>query len=311
MGYLLSRDGHDVTLYDIQPSYVKPCGDIVPNIYKPPFPWEEKFRIKRFAFVLDGRPVSEVTYSRTKWVVIDKWGWINSMRKGLTFRRPEGLARHDYVIDAKGPYNMDREVVYTTRAILKVKDFDDVALFEFDSKRTGFYWVFPSAEGELNVGAGFLEYKNSKELLLSYIRSKFRDSEIVDIRGAPISVSPPKSKKFRIGESRGLVYPLSGEGIRPSAISAEVAYEAISKGKDFEDYMRNDRRLKRIELQIAVQRLLLGMYRVGSPSSRRSLLLSLMRSDVLIDAYLEDKIDPYGLIESVREVRNGVGFREL
>ena len=311
LGYLLSREGHDVTLYDIQPNYVKPCGDIVPNIYKPPFPWEERFRIKRFAFVLDGKPVSEVTYSRTKWVVIDKWGWINSMRKGLAFRRPEGLIRHDYVIDAKGPYNMDREVVYTTRAILKVKDFDDVALFEFDSKRTGFYWVFPSAEGELNVGAGFLEYKNSKELLLSYIKSKFRDSVIVDIRGAPISVSPPKTTRFRIGESRGLVYPLSGEGIRPSAISAEVAYEAISKGKDFEEYMRNDRRLKRIGLQIAIQRLLLGMYRAGSPSSRRSLLLSLMKSDVLIDAYLEDKIDPYGLIESVREVRNGISFREL
>ncbi len=311
LAYLLSREGHDVTLYDIQPKYVKPCGDVVPNIYNPPFPWEVRFRIKRFMFLLDGDPVSEVSYSRTKWIIIDKWNWINSMRKHVTVKRPEDLTRHEIVVDAKGPYNMDREVVYTTRALIKVNDFDDVAVFEFDSKMTGFYWIFPSSEGEYNVGAGFLEHRNSRELLLQYIKSRFAEFKLLDLRGAPISIGSPRSKSFRIGESRGLVYPLSGEGIRPSAISAEVAYEAISKGKDFEDFLSTDKRLKRIEAQIAIQRMLLSMYRLSSYSTRRSLLLKLMRSDVLIDAYLEDKIDPYGLVESLRALGNGVSFREL
>jgi flavin-dependent dehydrogenase len=314
LAYLLNSKGHEVTIYDIQPKYVKPCGDIVPRIYDPPVPWREKFRIKRFAFRLDGKTISEISYSKTKWVVIDKWEWINRMRERVKVTRPENRTSHDVIIDAKGPYDMDREVVYTTRAIVRTNRFSDVAVFEFDTRYTGFYWIFPSDEGELNVGAGFLEEKNSRRLLLDYLKANFPDYEIVDLRGAPISIGSPKRKDLRIGESRGLVYPLSGEGIRPSAISAEAASEALDRAsspEDFERILRADRRLRRIEAQIAIQRFLLNLYRKSSLGTRRALLEALMRSEVLIDAYLEDKIDPQGILESVRGVRNGVDFRKF
>ena len=307
LSYLIkTRTNFDVKLFDIREKYVKPCGDIVPNVYSPPVPWDVKFRIKRFAFYLDGELMNEIEYRNTKWLVIDKWGWINKMRErvGVTHVSLFNKKDFDYVIDAKGPYDMDREVVYTTRALIRTNRFDDIAIFEFNTRYTGFYWVFPSEEGILNVGAGFLEHKNSKELVLSYIKEKYKDAQILDIRGAPISVSPIKDKRFKIGEARGLVFPLSGEGIRPSAISAEVAFEALYKEKDFEFYM--DEYLKKLYNAINIQHLLLKLYRNSSLSLRKTLLRVLFKSDILIDAYLEDKITLEGILESARFIKNGI-----
>lgn len=306
LSYLIkSRTNMDIKLFDIREKYVKPCGDIVPNIYTPQVPWDVKFRIKRFAFYLDGELVNEVEYRTTKWLVIDKWGWINKMREevGVSHISQFNKSEFDYVIDAKGPYDMDRNVVYTTRALIKTEKFDDVAIFEFNTKYTGFYWIFPSEEGILNVGAGFLEYKNSKELVLNYIKEKYRDAQIIDVRGAPISISPVKDRRFKIGEARGLVFPLSGEGIRPSAISADKAFEALYKEKDFNEYIEES--LKKLHNAVSIQHKLLNLYRNSSLSFRKSLLRVLFKSDILIDAYLEDKITLEGIIESARAVRDG------
>jgi len=307
LSYLIkTRTNFNVKLFDIREKYVKPCGDVVPNIYSPPVPWDVKFRIKRFAFYLDGELMNEIEYRNTKWLVIDKWGWINKMRErvGVTHVSLFNKKDFDFVIDAKGPYDMDREVVYTTRALIKTDKFDDIATFEFNTRYTGFYWVFPSEDGILNIGAGFLEHKNSKELVLNYIKEKYKDAQILDIRGAPISVSPISDKRFKIGEARGLVFPLSGEGIRPSAISAEVAFEALYKEKDFDSYM--DEALKKLYNAISIQHLLLKLYRNSSLSLRKTLLRVLFKSDILIDAYLEDKITLEGILESARFVKNGI-----
>lgn len=307
LSYLIkTRTNYDIKLFDLREKYVKPCGDIVPNIYSPPIPWDVKFRIKRFAFYLDGELMNEVEYRNTKWLVIDKWGWINKMREKVGVNHVSLFNKNDfdYVIDAKGPYDMDRDVVYTTRALIKTNKFDDIAIFEFNTKYTGFYWVFPSEEGVLNVGAGFLEYKNSKELILNYIKERYGDAQFLDIRGAPISVSPIKDKKFKIGEARGLVFPLSGEGIRPSAISAEKAFEALYKEKDFEAHM--DESLKKLYNALNIQHLALKLYRNSSLSLRKSLLKVLFKSDILIDAYLEDKITLEGIMESARFIKDGI-----
>lgn len=306
LAYLIkTRTNYEIKLFDIRESYVKPCGDIVPNVYSPPVPWDVKFNIKRFAFYLDGELVHDVEYRNTKWIVIDKWGWINKMREKVGVNHISSFSNKDFetVVDAKGPYDMDRSVVYTTRALVKTSKFDDTAIFEFNTKYTGFYWIFPSEEGVLNIGAGFLEYKNSKELILKYIKEKYTDANILDIRGAPISISKVKDKRFRIGEARGLVFPLSGEGIRPSAISAEIAFEAIYREKDFNNFV--EERLNKLQNAINIQHKLLEIYRYSSLPLRKSLLRMLFKNDILIDAYLEDKITFEGISESVRSIKSG------
>ena len=307
LGHLLkTRTNHEVTLFDVVDKYVKPCGDIVPNVFTPPYSWDVKFRIKRFAFYVDGERVYDVEYRHTKWLVIDKWKWINEMRKKLGFKRVSEFRKEDFdiVIDSKGPYDMDREVVYTTRAIIKTDKFSDEAIFEFDTRYTGFYWIFPAEEGVLNVGAGFIEYKNSKELLLKFIKERFSEYEMIDLRGAPISISPVRDKRWRIGEARGLVFPLSGEGIRPSAISAIKAFEALNHDlAEFNDRLTES--LKDLERSIMLQYKLLSLYRSSGLSLRKGLLKFLFKNDILIDAYLEDKLTPEGIIESSRFVRSG------
>lgn len=306
LAYLLTSHGYEVKLFDIKDKYYKPCGDIVPNVYRSPIEWKIKFNIKNFAFYIDNERIYDVSYRSTKWLSIDKSGWINYMRSRVT--QVIGNVKpkkedYDLIIDAKGPYNMDRTVVYTTRALLKVGNFNDEAILEFDSHYTGFYWIFPEEEGIYNVGAGFLENKNSKNLLLKYIKERFRNFEILDIRGAPISIGEVPNKAFRIGEARGLVFPMSGEGIRPSAISAEIAFEAIYKEKDFNAYL--DEKLKKLESRIRLQRKLLEVYMKLSPHLRKLALKWFFKSDILIDAYLEDKLDIEGIKESIRSIRNG------
>ncbi|BCU71211.1 NAD(P)/FAD-dependent oxidoreductase [Stygiolobus caldivivus] len=307
LGYLLrTKTNHEVELFDVVSNYVKPCGDIVPNVFSPPYPWEVKFNIKRFAFYVDGERVYDVQYKHTKWLVIDKWKWINEMRKSLGFNHVNNFRKSEFdlVIDSKGPYDMDRDVVYTTRAIIKTDKFTDEAIFEFNTKYTGFYWVFPAEEGLLNVGAGFIEHKNSKELLLSYMKERIGHFEITDLRGAPISISPVKNKSGRIGEARGLVFPLSGEGIRPSAISAIKAFEAINYDPaHFDIKLESD--LRPLEKSVMLQYKILSLYRASGLPLRKGLLKFLFKNDILIDAYLEDKLTPEGIIESARFVKSG------
>ncbi|WP_168364313.1 NAD(P)/FAD-dependent oxidoreductase [Metallosphaera hakonensis] len=306
LGSLLHSVGHEVTIFDIKDKYFKPCGDIVPNVYRPPYSWEVEYEIKDFAFYLDGERVYDVSYRSPKWLTINKSEWINSMRS----RVRQVIGNHkpdtrdfDYVLDSRGPYPMDREVVYTTRVIMKTEEFSPEAILEFNTKLTGFYWIFPAGQGLLNVGAGFLEEKNSKKLLLEYIKEKFRKYEILDTRGAPISIGKVRRKEGRIGEARGLVFPLSGEGIRPSAISAEIAFNAINKGKPLEQELRKG--LDRIESRVAIQSLLLNWYRRSNISMRKTMLRHFLRSEILIDAFLEDKLDLQGIKESVELINSG------
>ncbi|AEE94228.1 NAD(P)/FAD-dependent oxidoreductase [Acidianus hospitalis] len=305
LAYLLSNSGYDVTLFDIKEKYFKPCGDVVPNIYKPKFEWKIKYYIKNFAFYLDGERIYDVGYRNPKWIVIDKPGWINSMREKVNqvISTKADKSKFDLTIDAKGPYDMDRQVVYTTRALIETNEFSDEAILEFNTKFTGFFWIFPDEEGVLNVGAGFIENKNSKDLLLNYIKNKFKDYKILDLRGAPISIGSVKSKSLKIGEARGLVFPMSGEGIRPSAISAEIAYEAITRGKNFDEYLSYN--LTKIERRIEIQRRLLDVYMKSNINARKFLLKTFLRNDILIDAFLEDKLDFEGILESARGIKYG------
>jgi hypothetical protein len=306
---LLRRVGYEVDIYDLKDRYFKPCGDIVPNLYTPPIPWKVDVEIKDFAFYLDGELMYDVSYNYPKWLVIDKWGWINGMRPhDMKFTR-DFSGGYDIKIDARGPYPMDREVVYTTRAIVKTDKPLDRAIFEFDSKLTGFYWIFPAAKGTINVGAGFLEDRNSREALIKYIKEKFKEYELLDLRGAPVTIGEAREKSWKIGEARGLVFPMSGEGIRPAAMSAEVAFAAIHKEKEFDSYLESELRV--LINRIRIQRFLLSLYRSSSIYVRRTLLRSLMRSDVLIDAYLDDKLDINGILDAVRVIKSGVSPRKL
>ncbi|HEV51734.1 MAG TPA: NAD(P)/FAD-dependent oxidoreductase, partial [Thermoprotei archaeon] len=218
---LLKSTGHESQLYDVTSSYFKACGEAITNSYSPKIPWKVIAEVHDFSFFVDGELIYSTSFRHPKWLIIDKSAWINSMREDAIVGQRPNLAEFGLVVDATGPYSGDREVVYAARALVRSEEAPHRVSLEFDSRLTGFYWIFPSANGMLNIGAGFMEVKDPLPLLRNYVKKQ--GGKIASILGAPITVGPVKVKAKRIREARGLVYPIAGEGIRPAALSAEIA----------------------------------------------------------------------------------------
>jgi|BEDMetMinimDraft_2_1075160.scaffolds.fasta_scaffold00369_8 Dehydrogenases (flavoproteins) len=309
---LLIDEGLNVTLIDIKESYYKPCGDVVPTSYNPPYKWNILNEVIHFKFIVNNSTINEVSYRRPKWVVIDKKGWIDWLRNRFIRRGGNCVVSQNYWIGqegnftvfANGPYNMDRKVVYTTRAIIEGESVEG-AVLEFNTKLTGFYWIFPDTDNSVNVGAGFLEFPNSRDLLLKYISTKIKRGKIIDIRGAPISISKPKKVEFSIGEAAGLVFPLSGEGIRPAAISAEEYFKYIKLKRTLPEsiYAIGSKEINSLLRKINIQRKLLEFYLRLNEERRFTFLRTLLNNEVLIDSYLGDETDYRGILESIKAIK--------
>jgi flavin-dependent dehydrogenase len=296
--YLLSEKERNVDLYDSSQWYYKACGEAVPNIYVPKFPWKVIDEIHDFSFILDDKELGEISYRRPKWVIIDKSGWINSMREaGTSFikGRLVNRSKYDIIIRAYGPYDTKRETVTVVRAIVEASPSEHKGvIFEFDSRFSGFYWIFPSQRGFYNVGGGFIGIKNPVEAVMQYIKRMFKQSNVLDLRGAPLTIGGVKNRELRIGEARGLVYPLTGEGIRPAAISAEHAFEAIEGSMDIDAYL--EKKLASLQGAIAFQRNILRIYSVLPARIRQLAFRHLVNSEHFLDNYLVDEISPLALI---------------
>ncbi|MGQ9468321.1 MAG: geranylgeranyl reductase family protein [Nitrososphaerales archaeon] len=109
---------------------------------------------------------------------------------------------------------------------------------------SGCYWVFPKKDNLVNVGLGAriatinydLRERLYKHVLIDPI---FDESEILACGFGIVPINPPlscftASGFIAIGDAAGQVNPFTGEGIRPSIISAHMAAETITKSKGFE-----------------------------------------------------------------------------
>jgi len=299
---LLRHSGIEAELFDVTEKYFKPCGEVVTNSYAPKYPWKVITEVHDFKLLIDGSEVYSTHYRYAKWVVIDKTGWVNELRGGAVKRWTNGEARaHELVIDATGPYSRDRTTVLTVRAIVQTEDTVDWVSLEFNSDLTGFYWVFPSRPGTANVGAGFLEVRNPARLLLDYVKRKV-PGKVTSLSGAPISVGEVRDKRGRIGEARGLVFPIAGEGIRPAAISAEVAAEAIASGDELDERLTDE--LADLEAEIREQGRLLRLYSAMPRAIRKALMTKLLKKDGFVDAYLSDELNFMEAVKSVIRAEN-------
>ena len=108
--------------------------------------------------------------------------------------------------------------------------FDDFYIEPF-SGYSGYLWYFPLSEKEYFVGAGDVNM-NHEDKVIEFIK-KHR-GEIVEgsrmgkaIRLLPTEYVDPLyfMNAVAVGEAAGAVYPLLGEGILPSMISAKILYD--------------------------------------------------------------------------------------
>lgn len=271
--------------------YFKACGEAVPIETPLVEPRYVVDAVKRYKFYSWRREVGEVAYGKARWYILEKAQWVESMR-----RSGAGVEEGwDVLVKAGGPYQSVGEKIIVARAYVEGRLEDETAYFVFPEADVGFYWVFPHG-GVLNVGGGFLGVSNPVPHVLKFVEVWLGGGRVLDVRGAPLTVRPNillhDGEGFRIGEAAGLVYPLTGEGIRPGILSALALSSALTTKKPLETYRRQ---LEGIIRQIEFQKRLLSL--AQRLAGRRN-LLELADDSVLRD-YIEENLSAKALFTAV------------
>ncbi len=124
----------------------------------------------------------------------------------------------------------------------------------------GYFWIFPLANGEANIGLGMIvkdmqsKKINLKESMLKEIKEnplfveRFRNATpLEDVRGWNLPIASYHRKCYGsgfmlLGDAASLIDPLSGEGVGNAMISgrlaARVAAEALQKNDTGEGFLK-------------------------------------------------------------------------
>lgn len=296
LALLASRTGMSVDVFEARGRYAKPCGEVVAAGIADKIPGDlVKTVIRRYLFYVDGMQAEEVVLDKPGWLVVDKPGLIHRLLSGAeeqgaritrkaVLEPPRLDRREGVVVDARGPYSdIPRRTIMLARAVVRNTGLDpETVELWFDTRRTGFYWVFPhNSEGDANVGAGFIGEHHPHILLHRFIEAHglLSHGEIVDMRAAPLTIdggSLYKDGVVAVGEAAGLVNPLTGEGIRPAMLSAEALAEALARTghgyyRELLVQLYRDR-IAKLMGSIRLQRLLLSRFQALDRERRAALL---------------------------------------
>jgi flavin-dependent dehydrogenase len=118
--------------------------------------------------------------------------------------------------------------------------------FYFFKDLIGYAWFFPYGDREAKVGIGGLD-KSVEELkvmldkIVEYLG--LNKGKIVKVDGAPIDMGGLKVEwatdpTYVVGEAIGAVMPLTGEGIRPSVLTAKALAHTLTNGKSYVDALK-------------------------------------------------------------------------
>ncbi|MFN3803921.1 MAG: NAD(P)/FAD-dependent oxidoreductase [Pyrobaculum sp.] len=278
---------------DLSRRYFKACGEAVP-VETPLVDLRYVVdRVRKFKFYLWRREVGEVTYTKPRWHIVDKQRWVESLRP------PEPLGEsHEILVKAGGPYQSHGVKITVARAYVSgVKMEEETAHFIYPEDAVGFYWVFP--HGSIyNVGGGFLGVENPVPYVRAFVERWLGGGTVVEIRGAPLTIAPRvilhDGEGFRIGEAAGLVYPLTGEGIRPGVLSALALARALSTKKPLEAYRRQ---IEAVARQVEFQKRLLSLAK-RLLEKRRMAILELA-DDGVLRRYIEENLSARVLLAAL------------
>ncbi|MGC8661364.1 MAG: NAD(P)/FAD-dependent oxidoreductase [Nitrososphaeria archaeon] len=166
-------------------------------------------------------------------------------------------SRYKIAVDATGVYRRllspikNDFLLPTVQYMVKYSDmpYDDFYITPFENYG-GYLWFFPLGDKRAFVGAGNAVPDHEKRVLDFITKTK---GEIIQgsRRGKAIRLIPPsmaephfKMNAVGVGESVGTVFPLVGEGILPSMVSAKMLYDnefdyraySVKLNKFFEPY---------------------------------------------------------------------------
>ncbi len=281
---LAADRGYRVAVVDAYEPGGKVCGGAIPRLYE-----EQVSRVpsdavvtevRGFRVYLDGELLWEETGSLWGYL-LDKKRFIHSILEGIPvykhrvydFRegRVRGLdLRWERLVIAAGPlapgYKGDR--IYAVQAVYRGEFEEGVIEIHFDSRLVGYYWVFPVSGREARVGVG--GYGDPKSFLgmLEAFAKRLGAERVEEPRGSWLNIGGAepslavRSDAPVVGEAAGFVYPVTGEGIRPAALSAIHAFRLLEGDESARA------RLEALARSINAQRKLLDFVKSASPEGR-------------------------------------------
>jgi len=325
LAFLLTDSGYNVTVYESLPRFaMKPCAMGVPKQIEKFVKIPEDYKvnvIRKYRAYLNGRILLEGGEGVWGWI-IDKERLISYFLEGAEIvrkrleDRPEILKQKlpgENVVISSGVYwsNSSNERINAVETLLKVDEGvvqDDIIEIHFDTDMLGYYWIFPWGDGVANVGLGGLEsFPVLKRKLATFIKERklldkifFQDFE-KRIRGAQIIASGLEAEKAQFfdsiyvaGEALGAVFPLTGEGVRPSMLTSKILFDSLQANESYKENLISSELYYANRLQAKVFKIMKAV-----PSKMREMIMRSVPKDWLVKFGLGDfkKEEIKGLIK--------------
>ena len=302
LAYMLKKETKwRIKVYEtLQRPGMKPCGWAVPKEVEelvPIPPSAVLTTIRRVRVYLDGLLLYEFDVDGAWGYVVDKPKWLSHLLSGVPveyrrrtpeFNAPQGSVRviavgHSY---PKAP----KERINAVQSWLRVSSWREVDTIEFwfDKNLVGYYWIFPHTSERVDVGVGgFKTFSELRGLLSSFIKRHpvLSSGEKINEKGASIIASGlkrellnPEPNTYVVGEAAGAVFPLTGEGIRPSIMTSRALANALQRGTSYVDEV--DR--MGLFFSMKVHRILLEILRKVKPEQRAQVLKT-MKGEWVLD----------------------------
>ena len=274
----LARAGYKVVVHEaMERPGLKPCGRGIPVIGDLPVgvPKESIVRrIREAVMYVNGDYLFTLSDVFTGFIV-DKTVFLESILaeagvevkynskfdvKSGRIGGPGGFRPRLGIFAGGHPY-YEGEKIMALQYIIETHEYDDSERLEiyFDTELLGYYYIFPSKPGTVEVGVGGFAPPSKLKLLLDKFvkkRENLRDKRVIKVEGARIAIGGLRLGSIaglpKAGEAAGFVMPLTGEGIRPSMLSGYAAGAAIADGQDPLKAQRKTRIAEAIELQSRV-----------------------------------------------------------
>ena len=240
----LNQEGFDSLGFDPKrPDYYIPCGyatnldRIKTFASRAGLDLEEYSTVRSNSVTFSGNEFGPVEFSGRGIGTFDKNRFERDLIAGVPTRMAAFRKAEDgsVTIDATGVSRqilgkVENDHLMYAREIISGKADHRDFYFHFFEKGTGYYWEFPIAGG-YHIGAGALTLDMVDEALRS-VQPGFTVGR--KIRMKPLLENMSRGNVIGVGESIGLVSPITGEGIMPALESAEILIQIMKKQDDLD-----------------------------------------------------------------------------
>ncbi len=256
LAWFLRNSGYKVIVYEIMSKPgLKACASGVPWLI------EEYVRIPRdsiineisgYAVYVDGECIVE-SEGEYKGFIVDKSLWLKKLleESGAEVRfkaRVDALKPdlRNIIVHANGHFwsKAPRQRINAVNTLVvnaRIKEPGVIQVW-FKRELLGYQWIFPLSCDKAYVGAGgYHSFKELIEATKRFIREskELSSGRIKWVRGSEIILSGFNKNlmkigfhEYAVGEAAGAVYPLTGEGIRPSVITSWALARELCYGEN-------------------------------------------------------------------------------